>query len=369
MNIGIDGSSLVGKLTGAGKYTFEICLALQRIRPDWNYYVYTKNRIKYKPIDSPNWIYVNDQNPFLSKIPYYSLWMKLRSGLLANRNNLDVFWGPTFTLPLFLNSNINRVLTIFDITHILFPSTIPKIHRLRHALFMKIDINNANLITTISQGTAEKLYKFYKVKNIICVRPGVNKLLYFQRSNDEIVRILNKYRVNSKYFLCIGTVEPRKNIINAIKAFIECKKLGQLKDYLLVIVGKDGWLDALDYQNIIDAQIYGVMRLGYIDDNDLPALYSATEALIFPSIYEGYGMPVSECLSCGSMVIASDIPEIREAGKNSAIYIKPTIENIMSAMISVKSSSTKLVFQPNDWNDSGVILATEFEKLLKKEKS
>jgi glycosyltransferase involved in cell wall biosynthesis len=242
-----------------------------------------------------------------------------------------------------------------------------KIHRLRHAFFLKMDINSADLITTISKGTVEKLHQFYDVENAICVSPGVNRSLYFKRSNEEIARILNKHKINSKFYLCIGTVEPRKNINNAIKAFIECKKLSQLKNYQLVIVGKDGWLNNPDYKDITDSKIYGVMRLGYIEDGDLPALYSATDALIFPSIYEGYGMPVSECLSCGSMVIASDTIEIREAGKDSALYIKPTIKNIMNSMVNVASNSIKISYQPNEWDDAARNLSIAFEEILIKE--
>ncbi len=131
----------------------------------------------------------------------------------------------------------------------------------------------------------------------------------------------------------MATWDPIKNLDLLVKTFINIKNQGLLPQYKLVLIGGKGW----KYKNLVDRIACNerdpIVSRGYVTNEDLPPLYTGAEIFIFPSIYEGFGMPVLEARACGTRVVTTDIPELREAGGSDAIYIKPTQESIQQGIL------------------------------------
>ena len=109
-------------------------------------------------------------------------------------------------------------------------------------------------------------------------------------------------------FLSVATWEPRKNLAALVKAFLDLKRQRALGSHQLVLVGGRGWKDRRLASLVAQAESHGVVPLGYVPDEHLPALYSGATALVFPSLYEGFGMPVLEARACGTRIVGTDIP-------------------------------------------------------------
>ncbi|MDB9430013.1 glycosyltransferase family 1 protein [Microcystis aeruginosa CS-555/01A07] len=156
---------------------------------------------------------------------------------------------------------------------------------------------------------------------------------------NEVKSELKKHQIISPYLLNVATWEPRKNVELLVKTFVNIKKDGLIPEHKLVLVGKKGWkyegIEAL----ITNEGNNDIIVLGYVPDEQLPALYSGADLFVFPSIHEGFGIPVLEARACGTKVVTTDIPELREAGGSDVIYIQPTELGIRQGILTGLSQS------------------------------
>ncbi|OGE04725.1 hypothetical protein A3F45_01270 [Candidatus Curtissbacteria bacterium RIFCSPHIGHO2_12_FULL_41_17] len=196
-------------------------------------------------------------------------------------------------------------------------------------LASKYAARHADALIAVSAATRDDLIKRYKVdaKKVFAVHEGVDAAFFRPSSKLKVKSVKSKYKIKGDYILFVGTVQPRKNLLMLIRAFANLVGSRQLvvsrrnkktTDYKLrttnlVIAGKLGW----DYADILAApKKYGIEKqvkfLGHVDTGDLPALYSGAKVFAFPSLFEGFGLPILEAISCGCPVIASDIGPHRE---------------------------------------------------------
>lgn len=334
MIIGIDGRSFYGPYAGTGRYVAEVCKVLNEHLPEAQFLVYG-NRSLSLPISSKRWIHRTDEVG-LSRVPS-SLWYFCRAGLLANRDGVDAFWGAANFLPLSLNPDILSILTVHDVVFRLFPDTLNLTHRLAYRLFFKYGLKKAGFLAVNSQGTLDRLHELYGVRADVIMRPSVSD--HFRPQTTQAITLAReRFNINLPYFLSVSTQEPRKNLISLIDAFVCFSKTSRHVE--LVLVGQDGWKNTKLGKVITRARDQGatIKLTGYIDDRWLPPLYSGAQAVVMPSLYEGFGMPVAEALCCGANVIASDVPEIREAGSRAVTYISPTVQGILAALTDAMTS-------------------------------
>lgn len=167
-----------------------------------------------------------------------------------------------------------------------------------------------------------------------------------------------RYGVDKPYILAVGTREPRKNLALLIKTFLLMKTEGLLSRHTLVAVGQKGWRNQ-QLEQLLRASVgTEVKSLGHVPSPDLPALYTGCDVFVFPSIYEGFGIPVSEARACGARVVATDIPETREAGDDATIYVSPTAAGIRDGIVSALAQASIAPYRAaRDWQSSARILA------------
>jgi glycosyltransferase involved in cell wall biosynthesis len=194
----------------------------------------------------------------------------------------------------------------------------------------------AKKIVTISEASKFDIVTIYKVppEKVAVIHPGYNSELYQPRIPlNKFKQVKSKYGIKGKYFLFVGTLQPRKNIVRLIKAFAKL----ETKDSL-VIVGKKGWLYdeilSLSQQLKIDDR---VIFAGFAANEDLPALMKYSHAFVLPSLYEGFGIPVVEAQACGAIVVVSRVSSLPEVVGDSGIYIeKPdSVSSIRQALSTV----------------------------------
>ena len=155
----------------------------------------------------------------------------------------------------------------------------------------------------------------------------------------------------------MATPEPRKNLDAVLRAYIELQREGKLSEHQLVLAGPTGWNNRGLKQRLDEARPYGLVLAGYVPDESMPMLYAGADALVFPSLYEGFGMPVLEARACGARVVTTDIPELREAGDEYVIYVQPTLEGIKAGILRAVGLPKPPRAVGRTWNEAARILA------------
>jgi glycosyltransferase involved in cell wall biosynthesis len=328
LRIGIDGSCLSRRPGGVGRYVFELCKGLDSALPNAQFVVYS-NQAENVLTFSDRWTLRADKSlrrPFAR-----TRWLMNHVPQCCERDSLDIFWA-AFTIAPMLPPHIKIVATVYDLNYLLVPETMFTWTLWEQRLFLKRSLRKASAITAISNGSADRLYRLLGFRTAAIVRPGVSGVF---RSRDQraIESCRRNYGIDSPYLLAVATKEPRKNLELLVRAFLRMKKDGLLNLHRLVLVGDSGWANASLMRLLNSSPRDCVMSLGYVPDDDLSALYCASDALVFPSIYEGFGIPLVEARACGTRIVCTDIPELREAGGPNSVYISPTETGIREGII------------------------------------
>ena len=230
-----------------------------------------------------------------------------------------------------------------------------------YRLFFDRDVRRADTVLTISEGTAARLYKYVGRSADAVVRPSVSDA-FRPCTESDIQERLDRYRIRRPYILAVATWEPRKNLELLVRTYLELKRDGLLPQYQLVLVGGQGWKDAR-LRILVQEAVRDLVRpLGFIDDYDLPALYAGAEVFVYPSIYEGFGIPVLEACRCQTKVVATDLPEIREVGCDGVIYVAPDAQGLRDGILSAVKSErrTRQTGDVASWKDGAKKMASIF---------
>jgi len=240
----------------------------------------------------------------------------------------DVFWSPHYNIPLLPIRAKKRVVTTHDVFHLAFYETLS----LKQKLYAKFVINQAvsrsDLILTVSQFSAEEIRKYTNTNKSIEVVYNAIDFNKFKVIDDKskLDFVKDKYELPNEFLLFVGNVKPHKNLKNLLLAIKDI-------DIELVIVGKkDGFItgdnevSTLIKKCNLDNRVFFT---GYVDDEDIPVIYNLSKLFIFPSLYEGFGIPPLEAQACGCPVVCSNSASLPEVCRDSVIYFNPfDIEDI-----------------------------------------
>jgi len=316
MNIGIISEALNHPLTGIGNYVNKLIDQQNKILvPDDSLVLINYEKNYTFPNDE---IIVSNIIPFFKTFPWYlTLPDKLNS-----YKDLDIIHNPA-QVPTFFRFQCKNVITVHDITPLLFPKEHPLGVPAFFKLFLPNTLKHADLIISDSHNTKKDLIHHLNIPgNKIEVIPLAVDPIFNVISAAEVKVMKQKFHIPHPYILYLGTLEPRKNIPLLLKAFASVKKTEPLLK--LLIVGGKGW----KYSGIFDlVNSLGISKdvvfLGYVAKEDIPALYCGAEVFIYPSLYEGFGLPPLEAMACGCPVIVSNSSSLPEVVQNAGLLIDP----------------------------------------------
>lgn len=249
------------------------------------------------------------------------------------RSETDIMQFFNFAVPPGVSGK--KVVFVHDMAYKACPQTVPTKTRLWLKLMVKKSCRRADQIVTVSDFSKREIVRYLHVpkEKITVVPNAVDPGVYHPCTQAQVCSVLKRYGVRGDYFLYLGTVEPRKNLERLIGAYgMLCRQEQNVP--LLVIAGKKGWLCSGIYQKAEKLRQQGkIVFTGYVRQQDSPALMCGAQAFIFPSLYEGFGMPVLEAMACGTPVITSNTSSLPEVVKDAAITVNPYSESeIFKAM-------------------------------------
>lgn len=357
IRVGIDGRYQGGPLTGVPRYIDEICAQLDVLMPQADFFIYAQ-RPEGVRLPSARWELRTESSPLWANTKP-NLWLKYRAGRMIQEDRLDVFWAAAGLLAGFAG-RVPQVLTVYDFTFRLYPETMSRANLWAHRLFFAGDLRRASRVIAISDGTSRRMREFYGRAADAIVRPDAAER-FRPASAAECEDVRRRYGLAAPFVLAVSTLEPRKNFTALIDAFLRLKRTGQLPSHELVLIGRKGWRDTRLAEQIAEQEGRSIRSLGFVQDEDLPALYSACDVFCMPSLYEGFGIPVLEARRCGARVVATNIEELREAGGTWATYCQPTPEGIAQSLLETLNRrpirQTSDDYHCGNWSASASILA------------
>jgi len=258
------------------------------------------------------------------------IWMQTQLPFILKRDGVDVLHSPCYNTPLL--SGVPSVVTIHDMSSSIFPRQFVLKHRLIYSTLVPMAARKAARIIAVSTQTKEDIVRIFNVpeERVDVILEAANKE-YYRRGGDEVGEIRKKYGIDSKYVLFVGTLQPRKNVVRLIKAYA-CMNAERDNgtEYKLVLAGKKGWFYKEIFETVKRLGIEEkVQFLGHVPGEDLPPLYSGASLFVFPSLYEGFGLPPLEAMSCGAPVIAADNSCFPEILGDAAILVDAESEESM----------------------------------------
>ena len=339
MRILIDGTTLKLNKTGIANYLSRIIdqfevddfQEIYIISNDKLYYKTNNLRIKF--IEFNNYFFRKLKGPLFLNSVFYYYCIKLQP---------DLVWCPNGFIPL-LPLRCKKIVTIHDFTHIFQPNSQYIINRIVRKIFQYLSLIKANLILVDSKSTYNDLlllYSFvnYKIVKILYPYHGVYNI------NSHIAKFQNaKPLMKSEYIVTVGTIEPRKNIQSLINGFNMYKDKFKNSELKLVIIGDKGWKTNIDF-NFKD-----IIYTGYISEEYKLNYIRHSIFFIFPSLYEGFGMPIIEAQCLGVPVVNGTHASVNEVANNISISIEMTDHNIFNLLINYNFKNLSLVCRmPSD---------------------
>jgi len=324
MRVALDGLPLTSPKTGVGHYTFELACALAGIEPS------SLIEIVY-PSTYPSITLAEDERALPDNLkairvpvgPLARHWWSAGLPRYIQKSKPDVFHGTNYDVPLWLRCA--TVLTIHDLSHLLHPETHEKrsVRRARRRLPLMARVADAIITPSESVGrevcerlktSPEKVFAIPEAARA-CFRP-----LPFAATAD----VRQRLGVRDDFLLTVGTLEPRKNLSLLVSAFEEVTRARPQSNTQLVITGGRGWLSGPLFSAIERSPVRDrIVLTDYLQDADLRALYASCRAFIYPSLYEGFGLPPLEAMACGAPVIASHISALAETTGDAALLFDP----------------------------------------------
>ena len=249
---------------------------------------------------------------------------------ILKKQSIDIFHSPNYVLPFRIKSK--TVLTVHDLITFDFP----KLCQLKSVVYFRLclvsSVKRAKKIIVVSEKVKTDLLQHIRVSSekISVIHLGISSI--FKKTING--KIPKRYDIDGSYILFVGNLEPKKNLIRLIHAYNMFIK-AEITSCKLVIAGKNGWKYKSIFQTVKDLDLEKrIIFTGYIPEQDLPVLYSMAELFVFPSIYEGFGIPPLEAMACETPVIASNTGALPETTGGNCILVNPySIDEIAQAML------------------------------------
>jgi glycosyltransferase involved in cell wall biosynthesis len=356
LKIGFDAKRAFQNFTGLGNYARTLVETMAQYYPiDYDLHLYAP---KINPQKQPDFlkesknISIHTPQGIWKNVP--TLWRQYGIDEALKKDKIQIYHGLSNELPKGIDRNIKKIVTIHDLIFERFPQYYPFIDRkIYHHKFLSA-CQNADLIVAISEQTKQDIIEFYKIdaRRIHVVYQSCHSQFYHQESETlkqednllisskkgiKVENCLQKYQLPPEFVLYVGTINERKNLLNVVKA------MQQVKDLPLVVIG-----DGKEYlakvkqfikENQLESRIFMRPRVAF---EDLPSIYQAAKVFVYPSFFEGFGIPIIEALHSGTPVVTSKGSCFSEAGGADSIYIDPKNCNEIAEAVNLIVNSQEL---------------------------
>ncbi len=323
LTIAIDASRITAaRRTGTENYALQLIRALLALDTPHHF------RLYFRDMPAPDLL---PAAPHAGQrvIPAPRLWTHLRFAAALWRARPDVTFVPAHTLPLAFPGP--AVVTVHDLGYVYFPEAHPGLSRRYLDWSTRHSARRATRIIADSLATARDLAAHYAVPQdrVSVIYPGVDESLARETHAERLAAVRARYGLPATYLLFVGTLQPRKNVARIVQAYARWRRAEGRSDVGLVLAGQQGWL----YDPRWTSGVEGVTLTGYIDEDDVAALYSGALALVFPSLHEGFGFPVLEAMRCGTPVITSSTSSLPEVAGDAALLVNARDEAAIAQAI------------------------------------
>ncbi len=316
MKIAIDIRESGAGKTGKGWYTFSMVNELLKIDHQNHYILYT---------DSHKHPFSGYKNATVKVIEATPLKWHFKTLKDLQSEKVDLFFAPTsYIIPAFAPKSLKVVITVHDLVAFLFPSTHKAKAVLIERLTLKKALKKAARVFVVSENTRKDLLKRFKYPTDRIFLTPCAPSDYFRTpvSAPDLASFKKKMTLPDNFILAVGTLEPRKNFSTLIKSFVTIKR--KYPDYKLLIVGKKGWKYHLIEQTLKKHNLEkDVIFPGYLEDSELQKMYALAKVFVFPSLYEGFGIPPLEAMCSGCPVVSSNVASLPEVVGQGGLLIDP----------------------------------------------
>ncbi len=362
MKIGIDAHAAEKDGTGNCTYIRNLLLELKEIDKENEYifYVTDINHPFYKNFSQNEKLKIKQlpiKTPFL-RIPIF----------LAKetfKDSLDILHVQYISPPFFKGK---LVVTIHDLCFLHFPESFSKFEVFRSKILIPFTAKKADKVITGSNFSKNDIISNYKINSqkIEVIPYGVSSNFKPIKNEEKIKNVLKKYNISGEYILTVGRLNPRKNLLSLVKAYNILKKNKKIP-HKLVIAGKEDYNSKETIKFVKKMDCYkNIIFTGFVRDEDLPYLYNGADIFVYPSLFEGVGLPVLEAMSCGIPVITSNTTALKEIIGNAGIAINPfNIDEIAQAIFQIISDRNL----KSDYIKKAFIRAKEFSWKLTAQKT
>lgn len=248
------------------------------------------------------------------------LWEQLAQPLILRRIGADLAHGPVYVVP--LGTSLPTVVTIHDLSFLRFPHFFRPANRFYLSLFTRLSAHRAQRILAVSEHTAQETVRLLGIprSKIRVVYHGVDPV-FRPLPAEEVAAFRARQGLPERFVLYVGTLEPRKNLVRLVQAFA---RIPSADCPVLILAGARGWYDEEIFATVERLNLKDrVLFPGYIPNEQLPLWYNAARVFAYPSLYEGFGMPVLEALACGTPVLTSATSSLPEAAGDGALLVEP----------------------------------------------
>jgi len=325
MNILIDDGMQIEVGTGIGNYTMHLYMALKKLAD------FKKCHIDQVELES----FSNTTGKKSLRRLKYLVYINSPQYLIRSKR-YDILHYTNFAIPFIRNRKSKYVVTVHDLATVLYKDTFPKLYGVYARFMLRHAIKNADVVLTDSESVKREINEIFPsyILKVRAVYPGVcdeiNEGMYINDYKNAALQDI----VNKKFFLCVGTVERRKNLGIVIQSFLKLKQNGQADDFKLVLAGRPGY-GYKEYEAMIISEKYkeDIIITGYVSNEDCNKLYSETAAYIFPTVYEGFGLTQLECMAHHAPIILSKIPTNLEVSGKYGFFFNLNDEHSLIAQM------------------------------------
>jgi len=366
MRIGFDAKRAFHNTTGLGNYSRDLIRIMATYYPENQYYLYNPKTPKINRLHLGTNMMIRQPISIIDKI-FPSFWRS--KGIIKNlkKDKLDIFHGLSGELPLKISkSGIKSVVTVHDLIFLRFPELYKPIDRKIYTAKFKSAIKNADVVVAISETTKQDIIHFFGTNEnkIKVIYQGCHKAFKQNYSKEEKELLINKYHLPKKFILNVGTLEERKNAFTIIKAL-------KNNDLHIVLVGRETNYTKQIHEFI---KLYNMRNRVHFLQNlslqELAILYQLSSVFVYPSIYEGFGIPIIEALYSKIPVITQQNGVFPEAGGTNSFYIQNPLDEkeLLDKILQVYQQNNEEIIEKNwhfvqKFNDETI--ASQWQNLYK----